>query len=58
MKAGWGSVRVTAKIGSTKWTTSIFPDKALGTFLLPLKAQVRKAEDLFDGSEVNVELII
>jgi hypothetical protein len=58
MKAGWGSVRVKAKIGSTAWTTSIFPDKARDTFLLPVKAEVRKAEGLSDGSRVDVELII
>lgn len=49
---GWGSLRVSAQIGKTKWKTSIFPDKKAGTYLLPLKAQVRKSEAISDESTV------
>lgn len=54
-KKGWGSVRVQATIGHTAWDTSIFPSKE-GVYLLPVKASVRKAEDLFEGESVTVLL--
>ena len=43
---GFGSVKVSARIGETQWQTSIFPDSKSGGFFLPIKAAVRKAEDL------------
>lgn len=49
---GWGSLRVLANIGKTSWKTSIFPDRKAGTYLLPLKATVRKAENIADGAKV------
>lgn len=60
MAAGWGSIKVFVIIGETTWKTSIFPDKKLGTYLLPLKAQVRKAENITDNSKVNfiIKIII
>lgn len=48
-KAGFGSIRVSAKIGKTSWETSIFPDKRSGTYLLPVKAEVRRKEHLSKG---------
>lgn len=50
---GWGSLPVSASIGKTEWKTSIFPDKKSGTYLLPLKAKVRKDEDIFDDDSVQ-----
>ena len=58
LKGGWGSIKVEATIGSTTWKTSIFPSKQLDTYLLPLKAPVRKAEGVGDGDEVVVVLIM
>lgn len=52
----FGSVRITAQIGATSWTTSLFPDKRSGSYLLPVKAAVRRAEDLHDGDTVKVSL--
>ncbi len=52
MSAGFGSLRVEARIGETTWRTSIFYDKASGRYLLPLKAEVRRAEGLAAGDEV------
>jgi hypothetical protein len=41
---GWGMIPVTALIGSTRWTTSLFPKD--GRYIVPVKAQVRTAEEL------------
>lgn len=51
-KVGFGSVRVHACIGQTRWKTSLFPDKATGSYLLPVKADVRRRESLQEGSPV------
>lgn len=53
---GWGSLPVSVTIGKTVWETSIFPDKKSGTYLLPLKAKIRKAEDISDDSSVTFSL--
>jgi hypothetical protein len=53
---GWGSVPVVATIGGTTWKTSIFPDKKAGSFVLPLKAEVRKAEGIEEGQAVELRL--
>jgi hypothetical protein len=51
-RVGWGSIRVVATLGNSKWKTSIFPDKKSGTYLLPLKAAVRKKEGMGDKDTV------
>lgn len=56
IKRGFGSVRVRVKIGRTFWDTSVFPDSKSGTYLLPVKASVRRAEGIEDGDSVAVKL--
>jgi hypothetical protein len=55
-KVGFGSVRVSVSVGDTRWKTSIFPDKASGSYVLPVKAAVRQRESLTEGTEVEVFL--
>lgn len=55
---GWGSLRVEAQVGKTKWKTSIFPDKKRGTYVLPVKSNVRKLEDIHAGDKVKTTLNI
>lgn len=54
----FGSVKVTAQIGATRWQTSLFPNKETGGYLLPLKAAVRKAEGLSVDEAVSVTLTV
>jgi hypothetical protein len=54
-RRGFGSVRVTARVGVSRWQTSLFPQKTGGWFL-PIKKPVRLAEGLEEGDEVEVEL--
>jgi hypothetical protein len=56
--AAWGSVYVEATIGNTTWRTSLFPSKQAGGWLLPLKAAVRKAEKIVEGTEVEAVLAL
>ena len=57
-RRGFGSIRVQVTIGSTQWQTSIFPDKASNSFVLPIKSAVRKQEALVVGQEVAVKIIL
>ncbi len=54
----FGSVRVTATIGATRWQTSLFPSKQSGGYLLPLKVSVRRAEGLEEGAAVSLMLAL
>jgi len=53
---GWGMVPVTAHIGQTEWTTSLFPKD--GGYIVPIKAVVQRAEDLDVGDDVTITLTI
>ncbi len=55
-RTGFGSVRVEVSVGRTTWRTSVFPDSAAGTFVLPLRKQVRQAEHLGAGDTCEVTL--
>jgi hypothetical protein len=51
---GWGVIPVVGKIGKTEFTTSLFPKD--GLYYLPIKNQVRFAEEIQVGSEVSVQI--
>lgn len=55
---GFGSVRVEVTVGGTTWRTSVFPDTRTGSFVLPVKAEVRRREDLLAGDDVRVGLVV
>ena len=55
---GFGSVRVIATTGGARWKTSLFPDKKSGSYLLPVKADVRNSENLQAGQDVPVRLVL
>jgi hypothetical protein len=53
---GWGMIPVSARIGTTNWTTSLFPKD--GAYIVPVKAWVRKAERIDVGDTVTVGLTV
>lgn len=53
---GWGVIPVTVRIGSSEWTTSLFPKD--GGYLVPIKDRIRFAEGLVLADVVSVELAI
>lgn len=55
---GFGSIPVEARIGATRWRTSIFPHRDSGGYILPLKASVRTREGIAAGDEVSLSLAI
>lgn len=54
-RRGFGSVKVAARIGASRWSTSVFPQKGGGWFL-PVKKAIRRAEGIEAGDEVEVGL--
>lgn len=51
---GWGMVPVEARIGPTRWATSLWPKD--GGYVVPLKDAVRRAEGLEVGDVVTLGL--
>lgn len=41
LAVGFGSLKVIAKSGGLQWSTSIFPDTSSGSYLLPIKKDIR-----------------
>ena len=53
---GWGMIPVDVQIGKTKWYTALWPKD--GSYIVPIKSSVRKAEKLEQGDEVIVRLAV
>jgi len=51
---GWGVIPVHVRIGKTEWKTSLFPKD--GSYLVPIRMSVQKAEKLKEGDEVSIRL--
>lgn len=51
---GWGCIPVTARVGRTDFTTSLFPKGEM--YLVPIKVAVRRAEGLALGDDVTIRL--
>lgn len=53
---GWGMIPVTVRIGDSKWSTALWPKE--GSYIVPIKTSVRRAEDLAEGDAVTIELTV
>ncbi len=53
---GWGCIPVTAKLGETTFTTSLFPRQ--GIYLVPMKVLVQKSEDVGLGDTVTLTITL
>ena len=53
---GWGMIPVSGKIGTTSFSTSLWAKN--GTYAVPLKDAVRKAEGISIGDMVSVKLAL
>jgi hypothetical protein len=51
---GWGMIPVRVRLGTTAWKTSLWPKD--GSYVVPIKASVRKAEKLEEGDTVTIQL--
>jgi hypothetical protein len=55
---GWGRLKAASRIGNTAWDTAIWFDTRQKTYLLPIKAEIRRSEGLEPGQEVTTILWI
>ena|ERR1041384_2228493 len=55
---GWGRLAATTKIGDSEWKTAIWFDTKKKTYVLPLKAEIRKKEKLSTGKTVKAIVFI
>ena len=55
---GWGRLKILAKIGNSEWETSIWFDTKADTYLLPLKAIIRKKENIYLMHEYDISIMI
>jgi hypothetical protein len=55
---GFGSVRVGARLGATEWTTSLFPSKAHGAYILPVKRAVRRTAGVEAGDTATFTVTV
>lgn len=53
---GWGRLKAVAKTGKTEWKTAIWFDTKMNTYLLPLKAEIRKKEAITAGKKIQITL--
>jgi hypothetical protein len=53
-KVGFGFIRIDARTGKSKWSTTLFPTKDKD-FLIAIKASVRKAEKIEEGDTVRID---
>jgi hypothetical protein len=58
VRHGFGSVRIEARIGTTTWRTSLFPDSRRKSFVMGVKRAVREAEHLDVGDTVTIEVTL
>lgn len=51
-----GFVKIEATIGQSTWSTSLFPHKQSSSYLLCIKASIRKKEEILPDDEVKVQI--
>ena len=55
---GFGSVRVRVRLGETEWSTSLFPSRSAGAYVLPVKKQVRRAAGVEAGDTATFTVTV
>ena len=58
LEEGWGRMKVTAKLGNSEWQTAIWFDTKQDTYLLPLKAKIKKQENVLLDEDVEVSILV
>lgn len=55
---GWGRLKAVAKLGQTEWRTAIWFDTKMDTYLLPLKFEIRRKENITSEKLVKITIWI
>ncbi len=52
--AGFGSVKVEVTLGSSRWSTSVFPEASDGAYVVAIKGAIRRRENVDVGDRVRL----
>lgn len=55
---GWGRLKAIASIGQTNWDTAIWFDTKADTYILPLKADIRKKANIALHDELEITVFV
>ena len=55
---GWGRLKARARINQTEWNTAIWFDSKKNSYLLPLKAEIRKRENIKPDKWLNITVTL
>ncbi len=55
---GWSSLPIEIYLGKTRWNTSMFWSKDAQSYILPLKAEVRRKEEIMVNDTVKYTIKI
>ena len=58
LEEGWGRMKVTAQLGGSEWQTSVWFDTKQNAYLLPLKAKVRRQENVVLDEELKLTILV
>lgn len=58
LEEGWGRLKVEAMIGKSQWKTAIWFDTKMDTYILPLKAEIRRHEKINVKEEISVKILV
>jgi hypothetical protein len=53
---GWGMIPATVSLGGSTWPTSLWPKD--GSYIVPIKAAIRRAESVDAGQPVTITLAL
>jgi hypothetical protein len=54
----WGRMKAKAQIGRSEWETAIWFDTKANTYILPLKSEIRKKENVVVGKKITVTVTV
>lgn len=55
---GAGFVKVEVVVGTSTWTTSLFPHKDSESYLLSIKKKIREKENIWEGNHITVYITL
>lgn len=55
---GFGTIKVNATVKGTTWETSIFPDKKSGSYLMPIKKEIRSKLNIANGDDLETSITL
>lgn len=56
IRRGFGAVRVKATIGKSSFKTSLFPSRQSGTYIMPIKKEIRRKEAVQSGDSIKLKI--